>query len=348
MWRVSVRDLLWRRRRFLIAVAATSLVFSITLLLSGVSYSVRQEAVRIVDVVGADAWLVPPGASGPFTSTDAIPGSEVDRVADRPGVDAAHPLVFFRGSVAVPSLKDVNVIGYEPGGLGTPPVDEGRALEGDGEVVADAALGLDVGDRLELAGLDLEVVGVADGVSFTFGLPTLFITVDDGREAVFGGEPIVTAVLTEGRPDAPVAGLVTLTADDVVSDIRRPIAKGTGIIDFVNVLLWIIAGGIVGSLVYLSALERTRDVAVLKATGASTWSLLSGLLLQGLALSGTAAVVAVAFALVLSGGLPVESEITAVAYVRLAVIAVALGVIASGAGLRRAVAVDPALAFGGK
>jgi putative ABC transport system permease protein len=35
------------------------------------------------------------------------------------------------------------------------------------------------------------------------------------------------------------------------------------------------------------------------------------------------------------------------AYVALPVIAIVVGLLASGAGLRRAVAVDPALAFGG-
>jgi hypothetical protein len=31
MWRVALRDLQWRRRRFVIAVLATSLVFGMTL-----------------------------------------------------------------------------------------------------------------------------------------------------------------------------------------------------------------------------------------------------------------------------------------------------------------------------
>jgi putative ABC transport system permease protein len=35
MWLVSLRDLQWRRRRFLIAVAATALVFAMSLLMAG-------------------------------------------------------------------------------------------------------------------------------------------------------------------------------------------------------------------------------------------------------------------------------------------------------------------------
>ena len=45
----------------------------------------------------------------------------------------------------------------------------------------------------------------------------------------------------------------------------------------IAVLLWIVAALIVGSVIYLSALERTRDFAVFKAVGVSTRSVIAGL-----------------------------------------------------------------------
>ena len=45
-------------------------------------------------------------------------------------------------------------------------------------------------------------------------------------------------------------------------------------------LLWIVAAVIIGSVVYLSALERQRDFAVLKAIGMSNRTLLASLALQ--------------------------------------------------------------------
>ena len=67
MWRVALRDLQWRRRRFVIAVLATSLVFGMTLLMTGFSTSLHNEGRRIVAALGADGWLVAAGAPGPFT-----------------------------------------------------------------------------------------------------------------------------------------------------------------------------------------------------------------------------------------------------------------------------------------
>ena len=69
MWLVGVRDLQYRRRRFLIAVIATSVVFSMTVLMSGLSNGLDEETDRIVASFAADSWVVADGASGPFTGT---------------------------------------------------------------------------------------------------------------------------------------------------------------------------------------------------------------------------------------------------------------------------------------
>jgi putative ABC transport system permease protein len=45
-------------------------------------------------------------------------------------------------------------------------------------------------------------------------------------------------------------------------------------------LLWIVAAGIIALIVYLTALERVRDFAVLKATGTSNSTLFGALALQ--------------------------------------------------------------------
>jgi hypothetical protein len=42
MWRVAPRDLQWRRRRFVIAVLATSLVCGMTLPMAGADASLHQ------------------------------------------------------------------------------------------------------------------------------------------------------------------------------------------------------------------------------------------------------------------------------------------------------------------
>jgi putative ABC transport system permease protein len=114
-----------------------------------------------------------------------------------------------------------------------------------------------------------------------------------------------------------------------------------------SVLLWIVAALIVGSVIYLSALERTRDFAVLKAVGVSTRSVLAGLCLQAVIVAVFAAVLGGLLSLVLVPVFPMRVVVPTSAFLLLPVTAVLIGLLASAAGLRRAVSIDPALAFGG-
>jgi putative ABC transport system permease protein len=347
MWRVALRDLQWRRRRFVIAVLATSLVFGMTLLMTGFSGSLHNEGPRIVAAVGADAWLVADGAPGPFTTSTPVPAVEAQRVAAVPGVVRADPLVILHSTLRRPAVRDVNVIGARPGGLGSPSLAQGRAVAAPGEVVADTALGLRPGDRIELSGRQLEVVGLADRVTWYFGTPTVFLALQDAQAVAFDRQPLATAIVTEGVPRPAPTGLEVLSNGQATVDLERPLVRGTQSIDLINALLWLVAAGIIGSIVYLSALERLREFAVFKATGASNRSLLAGLVLQAVVLSATAAVLAVGIARLLAPLFPFAVEIPPLAFPRLLVLAVLVGLAASVAGLRRAVSVQPALAFGG-
>jgi len=112
-------------------------------------------------------------------------------------------------------------------------------------------------------------------------------------------------------------------------------------------LLWVVAALIVGSMIYMSALERTRDFAVFKAVGVPTRSILAGLAMQAVIVAVLAAVLGGALSVLLGPLFPMRVDIPRLAFFMLPVVAVTIGVLASLAGLRRAVVVDPALAFGG-
>lgn len=346
MWLLSVRDLQWRRRRFLIAVVATSLIFALTLLVTGTSKGIDHEVVRIVNSFHADRWLVDEGATGPFTSTRPLSQDVVDDIAGRPGVDEAASVVLFRGTLAGHPPTDVNLIGFEPGALGAPTIDEGSEARAPGEAVVDVSLGLEVGDTIDLIGVEREVVGTARGVTFFYGIPTVFVPLADLQEMAFGGLPLVTTVITRGVPESLPDGVVALTGSQVEEDLRRPTENGKSTVDFIRILLWLTAAGIIASIVYLTSLERVRDVAVLKATGAPNRVLVGSLVVQAMVLSLGSAVVAIPLAYLFSPGLEFDVILTATDYLTLAGAAVVIGGLASLAGLRRALAVDPALAFG--
>lgn len=347
MWRLSFRDLQWRRRRFIIAVFATAIVFAMTLLMSGITAGMHAENRRIVQRFHADAWLVAKGTSGPFTASTVIPAAAAEQVAAVPGVRRADPIVVFRSTIGRGTLKDVNILGYRLGGIGAPKPSEGRTPRAPGEVVADTALALGVGDHATVSGHRLRVVGLVSGVTYYFGTPTLLMSVEDAQQLAFAGQPLATAIVTRGVPRPAPPGLRVVSDATAISDLARPMKNGDQTLVLINGLLWIVAAGIIGSIIYLSALERLRDFAVLKATGASNRALLGGLALQAVVLAAAAALLATVIAQLLGPIFPFTVAIPASAFLMLGVVALVVGLVASLAGLRRAVHVDPALAFGG-
>lgn len=347
MWLISLRDLQWRLRRFLIAVVATGLVFGMSLLMAGTEFTLYEDGRRIVGTFGADGWVVADGTSGPFTTSAPLPAVAAEEVSRAGGVTAAEPVVIFHSTVGRETLRDVNVIGYRPGSFVAAPVHEGRGVQGPGETVADAALSVAPGSTLHVGGHELTVVGTAEKVTWYFGTPTLFVPLEDAQAIAFRGQLLAMGVATRGVPTSVPAGLQLLTNEQVVADLERPLESSTQTISLLNVLLWIVAAGIIGSMIYLSALERSRDFAVFKATGATNRALLAGLLLQAVVLSAAAALVAAAVAWLLVPVFPFAVEIPPAVYARLGAVVLTVGLVASLAGLRRAVKVQPALAFGG-
>jgi putative ABC transport system permease protein len=343
MWRVTLRDLVFRRRRFLIAVVVTAIVFGLTLVLDGLVENITHESDHIVGLFDADQWLVAEGGSGPFTTTRLLLQDVVGQTKAQPGVTEASAFIQARESV---DGQDVNVLGVDFAGLGQPPLTAGRLPSAAGEVVADETVHHRLGDVVRLGGTDATIVGMTRDLAYYFGGATIFASLHDVQTRYLGGQPLVSGIAIRGATSAAPAGTRLLSPAEVVKDLNRPAGKGVQTVQVINVLLWFVAGGIVASMVYLSTLERVRDLAVFKAIGTSTRSLFAGLAIQALALSVAAALGGAVVAALLAPVFPLPVDIPARSYVELVVIAIVLGLIASLIGLRRATKVDPALAFG--
>jgi putative ABC transport system permease protein len=344
VWLISLRDLQWRRRRFVIAIVSAALAFALTLLLEGTMAHLRSESERMVDLYDVNAWVVADGASGPFTTAQLIPAATAAAVRTAPGVTAASPLLVARATV---KSLDVNVLGYELGGLTQPPrLHEGRQAKAPGEAIVDTELGLGVGDEVTVGGRQFPIVGTTSGTTFYFGQSTIFLPIEDVQQTVLAGQPLASAIVTRGTPASLPAGLLAMTNDAVRKDLSRTLKQSTQTLGLINGLLWLTAAGIIGSIIYLTALERVRDTAVLKATGASGRGLIGGLALEALILAVLSALVAGVLALLIAPMFPFKVEIPAKAYVTLLVVAIVVGLLASLAGLRRVAKIDPAAAFG--
>ena len=347
VWLVSRRDLGWRRRRFVIAVGAITLVLALTLLLSGFRDGIDVETARTVRALGGQTFVVREGVSGPFTTVSQLDEDVAETVAAFPGVDRADPIVSIRHAIESAPVTDVYLVGARPDGLGTPAVREGRRPRSSGEAVLDDRAGRSVGDVVRLGGRTFEVVGLVRGVTVWAGVPAMFVTLADAQALVFGGTRSATAIVVSGTPQGRRVGLSIIDATEARADLKRPLANAITTIDLLRFFLWIVAAAIVGSVLYVSALERSRDFAVFKAFGTDSADLVGTLMVEAFVLSALSATLAVGLSRLLARVFPAVISFPARTMVLLPLVALAVGLAGSLAGARRAIVVDPASAFGG-
>ncbi|KAA1432344.1 ABC transporter permease [Mycolicibacter arupensis] len=342
----AFRDLQWRLRRFIVAAVGTALVFALTLVLAGLTHGFRVEAEHVVDSLHIDRYLIQTAAVGPFMGSSRFPQAEAGDIAGIAGVQAALPVVY--GNTIVhdgSSPLNVNIYGVPKAAM--PPLSAGRAPTEPNEIAMSTTLHRAVGDEVELGAAKLRIVGLVDKSTTLAGQPNGFLTVAGAQRLMYSGQPVVSAIGLRGVPARVPQGYRVVDRVAAVDDMVRPLAGAQMALSYMSVLLWAVAALIVGSLIYLSALERTRDFAVFKALGVTTSMVLTGLALQAVVVAVTAAVLGGVLAVSLGPLFPMLVAVTGSSFALLVLTAVGIGLLASLAGLRHAVSVDPVLAFGG-
>ena len=340
----ALRDLQWRKRRFAIAIVGTGLVFAMTLVLTGLANGFRVEATRTVDSLQVDAFLVKSGATGPFLGSAAFPATALAP----PRVSGEAPLVY--GSATMPdgdSARSVNVFGAPEGGPGIPVLSDGRPPSATDEVAVSDRMAERIGDTVEIGSLPLRIVGVVDDSTALGGQSNIFLTTAGAQKLLFSGQSLITSMGLRGTPGDLPDGFRIVDRAGAIDDLLRALSGARQAMTLMAGLLWVVAALIVGSMIYMSALERTRDFAVFKAVGVPTRSILAGLAMQAVIVAVLAALLGGILSVLLGPLFPMRVDIPRIAFLLLPVVAISIGVLASLAGLRRAVTVDPALAFGG-
>jgi len=341
---LTFRDLMYRKTRFVVVTILGAVVFALLFVMTGLVNQFNLEPADTVEQFGADEWVLPEGVSAPFTSVSVMPAAAFD------AVDAAtkSPVVITRSSLSDGGTpEEVVLVGFEPGGLGAPQIVEGRIPEGPGEAAVDVTAGVEVGDDVALAGEPFTVVGLTENTTVLAGIPFTYLTLPEAQMLAFTTTQVISSVLVSGDLGPLPPGLASLTSDDVVEQTLAPLDGAIASIDLVRALLWIVAAIIVGAVVYLSALDRQRDFAVLKAVGTSNSSLLGSLALQAVLIALGAVALAAIIQIFLAPQFPLPVTVPSRAFWQLPLLAVIMALAAGAIGMRKVLRSDPSQAFSG-
>jgi putative ABC transport system permease protein len=196
--------------------------------------------------------------------------------------------------------------------------------------------------------MPFSVVGKVTGRTFFGGVPIVYMSLSDAQALAFGGRPVVTAVVTTGVPESGVpAGLTTLTNHAVEASALNAMSSGVSSINNSKVFMYAVAAIIIAALLYVSAIQRVRDFAILKALGSSSMVLFASLALQAVVVTLLAAIFAIVASHFMGGIFAQPVVIPDSAIATLPAIAIVVGLLSSLVALRRATGADPAAAFGG-
>lgn len=344
---LTLRDLRFRAVRFVVVILLGAVVFSLLFVMTGLVEQFHREPFDTVGEFGASTWVIAEGVTGPFTAASTMPADSVDAV-ELLDAATASPVVTSRLSITVGDIAEqVILIGHDPGALGTPRTIDGRSAQGPGEVVVDETIGAAVGETVKVGGVTFTVVGHSSDTTVLAGVPLVFMVLPEAQDLVFRSRDVISGVLVDGDVGAVPAGTKAVAADAVAEDLLAPLEGAIASVDLVRVLLWIVAAVIIGAVVYLSALERQRDFAVLKAIGVSNRTLLASLALQAVLVALGAVALAVVVQTFLAPAFPLKVTVPARAFWQLPVLAVVMALVAGAVGMRRVAQSDPALAFAG-
>lgn len=351
---LTLRDLRHRRTRFLIVTTVAAVVFALLFLMNGLVEQFHREPVDTTRSFGADGWVLATGVAGPFTSSASVPVSNLARL-DAP---RRSPIVVARASLhrgtgsaggVSPggSSREVVIVGHDPKGLGAPRVIDGRTAASTGEIVTDRSIGARIGSDVQIGQDRYRVVGRTRNATVLAGVPLVYVVLGDAQDMVFGSRSVVTGFLVRGHIVALPSGMALRTNDEVADDTFHPLKNAIVSIDLVRALLWLVAAVIIGAVVFLSALERQRDFAVLKAVGTTNAKLAGGLALQAVLIALLAVLVASVLQLLLRPAFPLRIRVPDADYWRLPVLGSLVALLAAAAGMRSVVRTDPASAFAG-
>lgn len=377
---LALRELRFARGRFTLMGIVIALISVLVVMLSGLSSGLVNDGVSGLKSMPATAFAFDEGTMTDNAFSRSVVDDEQLAVwQDAEGVAEAEPMGvnIVNGVTDDETQIDLTLFGVEPSGFMAPEVSSGDGIGAvDGIVVSEPLrdAGITVGTVITLDRLDVEltVVGFTQGQA-TFGhVDVAYLPIDTWRLIAAGqsqpGAPtqeqidaldfayssVVALKAADGAEidfeavDAD-AGTTTMTLTEAFNASPGYEAE-TLTLSMIQVFLYVICALVVGAFFTVWTIQRTHDIAVLRAVGASSRYLLrdslaqAAILLIGFTAIGVAA--GVGMGAIMPDAMPFDLEFEPIAVA--SVLTIVLGLIGAAVAVVRITRVDPARALGGQ
>lgn len=308
------------RARFMLAVGAVASAVVLTVFLVGVYRGAVRGSLGYVSDIYCDVWVGRAGSWNLMRCSGFLPRETSAAVVETPGVlDHESILVALLPAQIRGEQYTLLVIGLESTATVTVPtrVVSGRARPDSGQVLIDRAFarrhGLEIGDRLQLAGRRFRVTGITAETNLLVA-QYAFLNIEDLRSLLgLPGRSSFLLLTTDATRTNEVcrrlnAGLPQVAAfrkQRFVENNRQEVATGFLPVLWAVAVIGLIAGSLVVSLtLYTTVLEKRGDYALLNSMGAGGPTCTSVVLQQALAAAIVGCLLGLGFLLVIEKLLP--------------------------------------------
>ncbi|MBX4173594.1 ABC transporter permease [Streptomyces geysiriensis] len=357
---VAWRDLKFAKGRFALMGTVIVLITLLVGLLSGLTAGLGRQNISAITSLPVDkiAFQAPDGGQDLSYSNSTVTEQQWKEWSRAPGVESAEPLgITTTRATAGDRSTGVSVFGVEPGSRLAP---DSEGITRGAVVLSTAAaddLGVEAGDALVLAGRHLKVAAVAGDAHFSH-TPVMWTSLDTWQKTApstgtdDGPSATVIALSTTSEADTAATdrrvGTKTVSTDDSLAAIGS-YASENGSLQLMRGFLFAISALVIGAFFTVWTVQRSGDVAVLKALGASTAGLLKDALGQAVVLLVGGTVIGTGTAAAL-GALMADSAVpfllTPGTVLIPAAVIILLGALGAALAIRRITSVDPLTALG--
>ncbi|WP_346172843.1 ABC transporter permease [Streptomyces cuspidosporus] len=357
---VAWRDLKFAKGRFALMATVIVLITLLVGLLSGLIAGLSRQNVSAITGLPADriAFAAPADGQDLSYADSTVTEKQWRRWARTPGVTRAEPLGIATTRATAGGISaGVSAFGVQPGSRLAPDSDK---IDDHAVVLSAPAaddLGLKPGDSVTLTGQRLTVAAVRGDAYFSH-TPVIWTSLDVWRKAApptgDGDGPTATVIALDTASGADLtaadraAGTKTVSREDSLSAIGS-YASENGSLQLMRGFLFAISALVVGAFFTVWTIQRSGDIAVLKALGAATAHVLkdalgqAAVLLVGGTLLGTGIAVGVGAAVADSA---VPFVLTPATVLVPAAVIILLGALGAALSIRRITSVDPLTALG--
>lgn len=353
---VAWRELRFARGRFVLIGAVVALITVLVGFLTGLTGGLAAQNVSALLGLPGDRIVLqqPPSGTATFGES-AIGTSAVQRWRDAPGVRSVTPIGVSQTRATHASTKaSVALFGVPTGAPASTVSDLASSGDDEAGLSAGAADQLEarVGDSISLGGRQFRVAKIG-GDAWYSHTPVVALTPATwaALDRATGGNGAATLLAVQGDPDwdavASATGTVSkppLSALPSLETFRSEI----GSLALMVAMLFGISALVVGAFFTVWTMQRAADIAVLKALGATTGTLLRDALGQALVVLavgvGAGLIVVVAMGLAIGGSLPFMLNVFTTLVPALAM--VVLGLAGAAVALRTITKADPLTALG--